>query len=70
MHLGGDDRGDPSLTKRICGFASRVLLGPVIPKTFKNGRDHFLHGTNDEGGTTKHNWSAWCQYNVTSWVSM
>ena len=21
-------------------------------------------------GTTKHNWSAWCQYNVTGWVSM
>ena len=20
--------------------------------------------------TTKHNWSAWCQYNVTGWVSM
>ena len=23
----------------------------------------------DEVGTTKHNWSAWCQYNVTWWVS-
>ena len=21
-------------------------------------------------GTMKHNWSAWCQYNVTGWVSM
>ena len=24
----------------------------------------------DEGGTTKHNLSARCQYNVTGWVSM
>ena len=23
-----------------------------------------------EEGTTKHNWSARCQYNVTGWVSM
>ena len=22
------------------------------------------------GGTTKHNWSARCQYNLTGWVSM
>ena len=62
--------GDPALTKRICGFDSRLLLGPVIPKTFKNGSGLFLHGTRDEGGTAKHNWSAWCQYNVTGWVSM
>ena len=54
----GDDRGDPALTKRICGFDSRLLLGPVIPKTFKNGSGLFLHGTHDEGGTTTHNWSA------------
>ena len=66
----GDDRGDPALTKRICGFDSRLLLGPVIPKTFKSGSGLFLHGTHDEGGTTKHNWSARCQYNVTGWVSM
>ena len=32
----GDDRGNPA-TKRICGFASRLLLGPVIPKTLKMG---------------------------------
>ena len=66
----GDDRGGPALTKRICGFDSWLLLGPVIPKTFKNGSVLFLHGTHDEGGTTKHNWSARCQYNVTGWVSM
>ena len=33
----GDDRGDPALTKRICGFDSWLVLGPVIPKTFKFG---------------------------------
>ena len=44
--------GDPALTKRICGFDSRLLLGPVIPKTFKNGSGLFLHGTHDEEGTT------------------
>ena len=67
------------------GFDSWLLLGPVIPKTFKNGSGLFLHGTHDEGGTTKHNffffffllkqlhiqdWSARCQYNVTGWVSI
>ena len=64
------NRGDPALTKRSCGFDSRLLLGPVIPKTFKNGSGLFLHGTHNEGGTTKRNWSARCQYNVTGWVSM
>ena len=58
------------MTKRICGFDSRLLLGPVIPRTFKNRSGLFLHGTHDEGGTTKHNWSARCQYIVTGWVSM
>ena len=24
----------------------------------------------DEVGTTKHNWAAWCQYNVSGWGSM
>ena len=23
---------DPALTKRFCGFDSRLVLGPVIPK--------------------------------------
>ena len=31
----GDNRGDPALTKRIWGFDSRLVLGPVIPKTLK-----------------------------------
>ena len=34
-------------------------------KDFKNGSGPCLHGTHDEVGTTKHNWSARCQYNVT-----
>ena len=38
-------------------FDSRLLLGPVTPKTFKNGSGLFLHGTHDEGGTT----------NITGW---
>ena len=33
----GDDRGDQALTKRICGFDSRLVLGPVIPKTLQMG---------------------------------
>ena len=51
-------------------YGEKAVLGPVIPKTFKNGSGLFLHGTHDEGGTTTHNWSARCQYNVTGWVSM
>ena len=27
--------GDPALTKRFFGFDSRLVLGPVIPKTLK-----------------------------------
>ena len=33
----GDNRGDPALTKRFHGFNSRLLLGPVIPRTLKMG---------------------------------
>ena len=32
-----DDRVDPAPTKMIYGFDSRLLLGPVIPKTLKMG---------------------------------
>ena len=39
-------------------------------KDFINGSGPCLHGTYDDVGTMKHNWSAWCQYNVTGWVSM
>ena len=51
-------------------FDTRLLLGPVITKTLKHGSGPCLHGTYDEVGTTKHNWAARCQYNVTGWVSM
>ena len=33
----GDDRGYLAPTKRFCGFDSRLVLGPVIPKTLKMG---------------------------------
>ena len=39
-------------------------------KDIKNGSGPCLHGTHDEMGTAKHNWSARCQYNVSGWVSM
>ena len=32
-----NDRGDLAPTKRSCGFDSRLVLGPVIPKTLKMG---------------------------------
>ena len=55
---------------KILIFRYSLLLGPVIPKTFKNESGLFLHGSHDEGGTTKHNWLARCQYNVTGWITM
>ena len=50
----------------------QFLVAAVSSHTIdiKNGSGPCLHGTHDEGGTTKHNWSARCQYNVTGWVSM
>ena len=62
MIVKGDDRGDLTLTKRFCGSSHTT--------DFKNGSGPCLHGTNDEVGTTKHNWSARCQYDVTGRVSM
>ena len=47
-----------------------VGAGSSHTKDFKNESGPFLHGTQDEVVTTKHNWLAWCQYNVTGWVSM
>ena len=47
-----------------------VTAGPSHTKDFKNGSGPSLHGTHVEAGTTKHNWSAQCQYNVTEWVDM
>ena len=62
----GDDKGDPALTKWLDGFNSWLLLGPVIPKTLKNGSGPWLRGTHDDVGTTKHNSAAQCQYDVTN----
>ena len=65
-----------SLGFRIVKLAlSEQVLGSHSPSTsshtkdVKNGSGSSLHGTYD-GGTTKHNWSAQCQYNVTGWVSI
>ena len=47
-----------------------VAAGSSHTKDVKNGSDPCLHGTHNEVGTTKHNWSARCQYNVTGWGSI
>ena len=47
-----------------------VGAGSSHTKDAKNGSGPCLHGTYDEVGTTKHNWSVQCLYNVTGWVSM
>ena len=47
-----------------------VGAGSSHTKDFKTGSGSCLHGTQDEVETTKHNWSARCQYNVSGWVSM
>ena len=39
----GDFRGDPALSKRICGFDSRLVLGHT--KDIKNGSGPCLLGT-------------------------
>ena len=69
MIVKGDNKGDSALAKWFYVFNSQLVLGYVIPKT-KNGSGPCLHGTQDEVRTTKHDWSARCQYNVTGWVSM
>ena len=47
-----------------------VDAGASQTKDVKNGSDSCLHDSQDEVGTTKHNWLAWCQYNVSGWGSM
>ena len=37
MIVKGDDRGDQAPTKWFYGFNSRLVLGPVLPKTLKMG---------------------------------
>ena len=44
--------------------------GSSHTKDVNNGSGPCLHGTQDKEGTTKQNWSARCQYNVTGWVRM
>ena len=63
----GDNRGNPALTKWFYGFNSRLVLGPGHTKDVKNGSGSCFHGTYDEVGTTNHNWSDPCQYNMTGW---
>ena len=55
---------------KLYGISQLSYFSSRDTKDVKNGSGLFLHGTHDEGGTTKHNWSAWCQYNVTGWGSM
>ena len=64
MILKGDD-GGPSSNQVVLWVQFPVGAGSSHTKDFKNGSSSCLHGTQDEVGTTKHNWSAWCQYNVT-----
>ena len=60
----------------MLGFLFQFILREPITcfqashtKDVKNGSGPCLHGTQDEVGTTKHNWSALCQYNVTCYSS-
>ena len=55
------------MTKRFSGFDSRLVLGPVIRRTLNMG---VIPACMVLMMTTKHNWSARCQYNVTGWVGM
>ena len=62
--------GGLSTDQEVLWVRFMVGAGSSHAKDFKSGRDPCLHGTYDEVGTTKHNWLARCQYNVTGWVSM
>ena len=70
MIVKGDDRGGPSTNQVVLWVQFPVGARSSLTKDFKNGSGLFLHGTYDEVGTTKHNWSARCQYIVTGWVGM
>ena len=50
-------------------FRSFHLVSVIYLKK-SDSPEKSLHGTHDEEGTMKHNWSARCQYNVTGRVSM
>ena len=62
--------GGPSPDQVVLLVQFLVSAKSSHTKDFKNGSGPCLHGTYDEVGTVKHNWLAWCQYNVTGWVSM
>ena len=63
-------QGGPRTDQEVLWLRFPVGAGSSHTKDVKNGSGLCLHGTYDEGGTTKHNWSASCQYNMTGWVSM
>ena len=54
----------PSTDQDFLGVRFPVGAGSSHTKDVKNGSGPCLHGTHDEVGTTKHNWSARCQYNM------
>ena len=62
--------GGPSTDPVVSWVQFRVGAGSSHTKDIKNGSGPCLHGTQDEVGTTTHDWLAWCQYNVTGWVSI
>ena len=63
-------QGGPSTDQVVLWVQFPVDARFSHTKDFKNGSGPCLHGSYDEVGTTKRNWSAWCQYNVSGWVSM
>ena len=56
----------PADRKSLLCVRFPVAAGSSHAKDIKNESGPCLHDI----GTTKHNWSARCQYNVTGWVSM
>ena len=57
-------KGGPRTDQEVSEFYSMLVLGPLGSyRRLKNGSGCCF-------GTTKHNWSTWCQYNVTGRGSM
>ena len=63
-------QGGPSTDQEGLWVRFPVAAGSSRTKDVKNGSGLCLHGTHDEVETTKQNWLARCQYDVTGWVSM
>ena len=59
----------PGNTRRPNLGTSTIRCAQLVAADI-NGSGPCLHGIQDKAGTTKQNWSARCQYNVTGWVSM